>query len=454
MKSPTAPKRGWEDEGRRWTWPGDKVLLFGFFLSLIILGGVFFSLPVAWKDQPPPMLDAWFLAVSSVCVTGLTPVPISSMSLVGQVGLLLLVQLGGLGIITVTALLFVLPGRPRLSLENRNLIRDFFVTPLEFRPRRIIQKIVGITVVVEGLGFLALWAASGGSLSPFSALFHTVSAFNNAGFSLFDESLWALRDRPMALGVICALVVAGGLGYVVLANLFAPPPGERRRLHPHSLLVLVTSGALLLAGFLIIFLLEVRFTTLPWTDPLLAADAWLCSVMSRTAGFNFRPTADLSPASQIFLILLMLIGAGPASTSGGVKVTTFALFAYFLFRGHRPEIHLRLGREEVRRETIQRAVLLLNRFSVVYAFFATALILTERVFHPGSGFLPYFFETASALGTVGLSLGVTPALSWAGKIIIMAAMFTGRVGLLAFIVWSLKDYPPLARRPACEVLLG
>jgi len=456
--------------------PHDKLLLFGYFLGLILLGGILLSLPLAWQGAVPPLIDTWFIAVSAVCVTGLTPISITQMTFFGQTVLMVLIQLGGLGIITVTSLLFLFP-YPKLSLESRNLIKDFFVSPLEFKAGRIIQKILGFTLILEGLGLFLVLITSRFELDFFSALFHTVSAFNNAGFSLYNQSLYALRNYPVTLFVFMFLVVAGGLGYVVWANFYqlaknnlrwlieptglyrkSPRPSWEgkplQRLHPHSLLVLRTSLILLVTGFVVFYFLELVFGSFHWLAFDLWMDALMNSVMSRTAGFNYLFTANLSQASLIFMITLMLIGAGPASTSGGIKVTTFALFVHFLFKGHRPEIFLSLGKEEIRRQTIQRAVLLFNRYMVVFLVFSTALILTERNNPAHLGYLPYFFEAASALGTVGLSMGVTPTLSFLGKIIIMFAMFTGRVGLMAFIVWSVKDYPPLVRRSETEVLLG
>ena len=434
--------------------PQDKLLLFGYFLGLILAGGLLLSLPLAWREATPPPIDAWFLAVSAVCVTGLTTLPVSSMSPLGQTILLVLIQLGGLGVITVTSLLFLYP-RAGLSLESRALIKDFFVSPLEYRASRILRKILGITLALEGTGFLLVLALTRGELGAFSTLFHTLSAFNNAGFSLYDDSLWALRAYPGALLALSALVIAGGLGYVVWADLARWVWHRlRRRLNAHTLLVLRVSLTLLVLGMAVFLVLGFFFANREISRSDVLLDAWLNSVMSRTAGFSYLPTTELPPASQIFLIFLMLVGAGPASTSGGIKVTTFILFLHFLFKGHRPEVFLRVGGEEIRRESIQRAVLLFNRFVLVFLAFSTALMFSERYHHPNSGYLPYFFEAASALGTVGLSMGITPGLSFLGKIIIMLAMFTGRVGLMAFIVWSVKDLPPLVRRPRTEVLLG
>lgn len=435
----------------RFRLPQDKLLLFGYFLGLIAAGGGLLSLPLAWRQTPPLPIDVWFLAVSASCVTGLSPVPVSSLSPLGQVILLVLIQLGGLGVITVTSLLFLFP-RAGLSLESRALIKDFFVNPLEYRASRIIRKILTITLALEGVGFVLVLILTRGELGWFSVLFHTLSAFNNAGFSLYDDSLWALREYPLALLVLSGLVIAGGLGYVVWADLVRWAKNRfRSPLNAHTLLVLQVSAILLVLGMAVFLGLGLFFGG-SRTEVLL--DSWLNSVMSRTAGFSFLPTSSLPTASQIFLIFLMLIGAGPASTSGGIKVTTFRLFVHFLFKGHRPEVFLRVGTEEIRRESIQRAVLLMNRFVLVFLLFSVALMFTERFVHPMSGYLPYFFEAASALGTVGLSLGITPGLSWLGKIIIMLAMFTGRVGLMAFIVWSVKDMTPLVRRPQTEVLLG
>ncbi len=439
--------------------PRDKFILFGYFIVLILIGSLGYAQDWAWKSTPPPFIDALFTSVSAVCVTGLATVLPADMTLFGQILLMIQIQFGGLGIITVTSMLFLLP-RTNFSLSERNLIRDFFVSSVEYKPQKIIARILLFTLGIEAVGFLAVLITTPRSdVTVFSAMFHSVSAFNNAGFSLYPESLLAWKNFPLAIFLLTGLVIVGGLGYVVLQEIlekFAPirMAKGQRAIMSHSLLVIIMTAILLLLGFLLTAYSDIAFAGRNPANSEVWFNSWIHSVMTRTAGYNYLPTSELSTQSQVLSIPLMLIGAGPGSTAGGVKVTTFALFLVFLFRGHRTNYSKTLGHEEIRFETIQKAVLLFTRFFIVFLLLSTLLVVTERWIHPDRGLLPLLFETASALGTVGLSLDVTPSLSGLGKGIIMLAMFTGRVGLLAFIVWSPKDDIPRAHRPKAEVLLG
>lgn len=420
-------------------------LFVGSFLLLILIGTLGFKLlPGLYTGEELTWLNALFTATSAVCVTGLIVVDTATyFTPPGQAWILLLIQLGGLGIITFTTLIIVALGR-RLSLRHERIT----ASSLEIAPhidfRRLTRDVVLFTFVIEAIGATLLYAAwiprFGLSGAAWPAFFHSISAFCNAGFSTFSDSLMGFQTDPAILTVVMMLIVLGGIGFLTLEETYqwnrARREERRYRLSLHSRLVLVVTAGLLLGGWILFSLFEWRQTLaeMPlWARPL---NSLFMSVTARTAGFNTIDYAEASTSSNFLTILLMMIGASPGSTGGGLKTTTvalIALLAWARFRGH--EVTSIWGRS-VPEETIQRAVgLFVVGFGLVtaaiFVFTSTEIGGAAQV-EVEAAFLKYMFEATSAFNTVGLSMGVTASISGLGKAVTILLMFLGRVGPLTF----------------------
>ena len=429
-------------------------LFVGSFVVLVLLGMLGLKLlPGLYTGEELGWLDALFTAVSAVCVTGLIVVDTATyFTPAGQGFLLLLIQVGGLGIITFTSLIIVALGR-RLSLRHEAASTGTQEVAPHVDPRRLTRDVVRFTLLIEALGAVVLYLlwiprfGWGGAAWP--ALFHSVSAFCNAGFSVFSDSLIGFQRSPATLLVISALIVLGGIGFLTLEELVlyrrAVRDRRRFRISLHSRIVLAATALLLAGGWIAFSLFEWRITLAGIPAWERAVNTLFLSVTPRTAGFNNIDYAQASDATNFLTIILMFIGGSPGSTAGGMKTTTFALvglLAWSRFRGR--EVTSLWGRS-IPEETIQRAVgLAVVAFGVVTAciFLYTAAELSGVRHVASEGrFLQYMFEAVSAFNTVGLSMGVTAGLSAAGKWITVFLMFLGRVGPLTFAA-ALALRPP------------
>jgi len=454
-----------------------RLFLFGYFALLMLIGAILLKILPTWAGEAPlSFVDALFTSVSAVAVTGLITVNTASFHPLGQAIILMLIQLGGLGVIAFSTLYLTQPRR-RISLQRRAIIREYFIGSLEYEPRRIVRNIVVATVVSEIVVALLLapaFARAGVDRVAFTALFHAVSAFCNAGFSTFADSLERFAGNPGVLLPIMAAFVVGGLGFVVYQDLyrrFLQPrlqprrPGEvgsgrdvsRRRhvLSLHTRIVLVATGTLIVVGF-VAFLLFERQTL----DSLPSNARWLAalfqSVTPRTAGFNTIPQDQLSGPGTVLTMVFMFTGGAPGSIAGGVKVTTVFLILLAAFNVTDESGDARLFRRKLPSQVISRALLFVTRaLLIVVASFLLLTITELLVAGAGFTFRELSFETLSAFGTVGLSTGITGSLTAAGKAVIMLTMFAGRVGIISLAV------PARGRRwqgqidyPAGEVLIG
>jgi trk system potassium uptake protein len=425
-------------------------LFVGSFALLILIGTVGFQvLPGLYTGEPMTWLDSLFTSTSAVCVTGLVVVdPASRFTFAGQAWLLLLIQLGGLGMITFASLIILALGG-RLSLRAESLSAGSLDPAPMVRPQQLILHILLFTLTFEGTGALLLYLTwvprFGWDGAAWPAVFHSVSAFCNAGFSTFSDNLIGFQRSPLSLTVVMALIVGGGIGFLTLEELvlwFQTSHSQKRfRLSLHSQLVLGTTALLLVVGWLVLGALEWEGTlkSLPWYDRLV--NALFLSVTPRTAGFNTIDYGQASEATNYVTILLMSVGGSPGSTAGGMKTTTFiliGLMAWARFQGR--QVTSFRGRS-VRAETTGMAV---GLFVVCFTL-VTLGILVLTMTEPGVGghgqFLDWMFEAVSAFNTVGLSTGVTPGLSAAGRVVAIVLMFLGRVGPLTFAA-------ALARNPA------
>lgn len=417
-----------------------QLFVASFFL-LIVVGAIGLRvLPGLYTGEPLSWSDAFFTAASAVCVTGLIVVDTATyFTPAGQAWILLLIQLGGLGFITFTTLIIVALGR-RLSLRHEALasVPSEFGASVDYR--RLTRDIVRFTLLLEGMGaavLYLLWMPELGIRgAAWPAVFHSVSAFCNAGFSTFSDSV--IGEAPAVLVVLAGLVVVGGVGFLVMEELrtMVRRGGGRRRLSLHARLVLATTAVLLLGGWVVLTLFEGPYTLsgMGFGDRL--ANGFFMSATARTAGFNSVDYAALSAESSFFTILLMMIGGSPGSTAGGLKTTTVALIgllAWSRLRGRR--VTSAWGRS-VPEETVQRATgLFVVAFGVVTAAILALVALEAE--GPSAGperavFLPYMFEVVSAFNTVGLTMNLTPELSVPARWLLVVLMFVGRVGPLTF----------------------
>ncbi len=444
-------------EGRRWTDPWEveghstrtlwnrlspPQLFLGSFVFLVALGTFGLKLlPGLYTGSELGWLDALFTATSAVCVTGLIVVDTATyFTGAGQAFLLLLIQLGGLGIIAFTTFIILVLGR-RLSLRHEELTGAEIAIAEEIDRRQLARDILRFTLGFELAGAVVLyilWVPRFGWVDAgWHAVFHAVSAFCNAGFSTFSDSLIGFQESIFTLLTTAGLIIAGGIGFLVLEELHV----KRRvrsttgntRLSLHTRVVLGTTALLLVGGWVFFAIFEWKGVLggLGIVDRL--TNAFFMSTTARTAGFNSIDYAAAADNTNFLTILLMAVGGSPGSTAGGLKTTTFALIGLLAISRLRGHDIVSIWGKSIPGETIQRAVGLFVLGFAVMTFALFGYSSTELVgVTPDLGqvFLRHMFEAVSAFNTVGLSLGATPALSAAGRWLTIFLMFTGRVGPL------------------------
>jgi trk system potassium uptake protein len=414
------------------------------FLMAILAGTLLLKLEISTQIEPISWMDALFTATSAVCVTGLVVVDTGSFfSTFGQIVILVMIQIGGLGVMTTSVYLFRWLGRT-ISFRQRMAMQDLFThTPRE-DIFSLIKSIVLFTLVAEVIGAILLtihWTAElGFAGAVFSAVFHSVSAFCNAGFALYADSMMAYSDSILLNGVVGSLIILGGIGFPVLYDLqcrLRTPENRRYRLSIQTKTVLLTTAILVIGGALMFFLLEsdAMFASPSAAHRILAP--LFQSITCRTAGFNTVDIASLREATLAMMLFLMFFGASPGSCGGGVKTTTLALLAVFTATRIRRRHSVNFFKKTVPHETVTRCFsLVLVSFGIICAVLFLLLAAdpipgNETNAYPHT-FLAYLFETVSAFGTVGLSMGLTPELGTWGKSWIIFMMIIGRVGVLTF----------------------
>ena len=417
-------------------------LLVGSFAALIAAGTAgFLVLPGLWIGERASFVDALFMATSAVCVTGLSVLDVSSrMTFFGQLWLLVLIQLGGIGIVTLAALAAAALGR-RMSLEAEEAAAGPTVVMPEGGPRALVRSVVRVTLVIEAIGAALLWldwrSTLGNLGAIWPAVFHAVSAFCNAGFSIFRDNLVGFADDPITLGVIGMLIIAGGIGFLVFEDLQARARGLRRRVTLHTRLALITTVVLLDGAMPLFLFFEWDHTLAGHGLGASIANAAFMSVTPRTAGFNAVDYEQISNPSLVLTLALMWIGGSPGSTAGGVKTTTAALLALLFVARLRGRESVSFANRSVPDSTVQRAVGLAVGAMLLLFAFVFALLFTEipgdDVVRNRESFVHLVFEAQSALGTVGLSMNKTSDLTPPGRLLIVLLMFLGRVGPLAVL---------------------
>ena len=428
------------------------------FAAAIAAGTGLLALP--WAAPPGTSLsplDALFTATSAVCVTGLSVVDTgTALSGFGEAVLVVLAQVGGIGLMTLASLIALVLSR-RLGLRM-SLVTTTERSTLQLGDVRLVLRGVGlITAVVEvtlavvlTLRFWTTYDHSFGS-AAWSGVFHSVMTFNNAGFSLFADSLNRFATDPVVTGPVMVGIVIGGLGFPVLVDLFVHR-GSRHRLTMHSKLTLAGTAVLLIAGLVMVLAFE-------WSNPdtlgshSVPEKAWVASfgsVSPRTAGFHTITPADMTDQTNLGTTFLMFIGAGSAGTSGGIKVGTFFLLALVILaelRGSRDVVSF--GRRIP--EGVQRQALTVALLSVGVVAVTSTVLMALTDFRLGD----VTYEAVSAFGTVGLSTGITPLLPWGGKLLLVAVMLLGRVGpVTLFTALVLRQRAGATRNPEEAPLIG
>jgi len=431
------------------------------FLSVIIIGSILLNLPIASADGlSVPYVDALFTASSAVAVTGLVVVDTGThWSMFGQLVILLLIQIGGLGFMTMITMFAMIIGK-RISLKERLLIQSSLNQNDLSGVVRLTKYIIIGTLAIEAVGAILLSFVFipelGWAQGIWFSIFHAVSAFCNAGFDIIGGgvSLMPYVQNPLVNFTVWTLIILGGLGFTVIIDMFFYR-NNLRKWSLHTKLVLIISGLLLLIGFVLFLLLE-------WSNAATLGDlsipgkfmaAFFQSVTPRTAGFNTIDTASLTDASKLLTMIFMFIGGSPASTAGGIKTVTFGIVLFTIISQIRGKYDTEVFHRRIPRDNINRALTIM--FIALILIITITMILS--IIETGNTFMETIFETTSAFGTVGLSLGITPSLSTVGKVMISVLMFMGRVGpftVALALAKSTHKNQGKVRYPEDKVIIG
>lgn len=430
------------------------------FLAVIFLGSLLLSLPISAADgKAVSYLDALFTATTATCVTGLvTLTTASAWSIFGQAVILVLIQVGGLGVVTIMSALMILLQK-RMGIGDRLLIQDAFNLNSLSGIVRFVKRVILGTALVEGIGallYMTVFVPEFGVKGIWIAVFTSISAFCNAGMDIIsNDSLCSYATNPIINLVTCALIVLGGIGYIVWWDVMGLRKGAagRRRLSLHSKIAISTTLLLIFGGGLLILLFEYHnprtIAELSLFDKLQVS--LFQSVTTRTAGFATVPQQDLTNASSLLCLLLMFIGGSPVGTAGGIKTVTIAVLFASAFSAVRNRQEVTLFQRNIPKQAVSKAVAV-TTMSFVILFTATLLLSAVC---PGDP-LDILFETVSATATVGLSRDLTPYLNAYGKIIIIGTMYLGRVGpiSLALALNSGKKQQNIIKNPTEEISVG
>ena len=411
------------------------------FLALILVGSLLLTLPISSRSGNwTPYVDALFTATSASCITGLVIYDtFKYWSLFGQLVILALIQVGALGIVTLATYFSILLGK-RVGLKGMILAQESINLFRFDEALKLIKKIVSATLIIELTGAILLsinFVPKYGSIGLYLGIFHSISAFSNSGFDIMSSvengnfvSMTTMNDNPLVLYTISSLLVIGGLGFTVWRDLYEYR--KNKRLLFHTKLVLVISATLLIIGALFTFSNE--FSN-PKTLGVLSLPEKINasifhSAAARTAGFYSLPVSEMHEITKVFSIFLMFIGAAPGSTGGGIKVTTIGVLFFAIIAQVRGSQEVILFKKKVHQNIINKALAITGLSAIIIGTIVTIMLANE----PDFKFMDVLFEATSAFGTAGLSLDLTPMLSTGSKILILIAMFLGRVGPLSFAV--------------------
>ncbi|ANU12051.1 Ktr system potassium transporter B [Planococcus antarcticus DSM 14505] len=428
------------------------LLISGSFLFLIMVGTILLKLPFA-TTRPISWTDALFTATSATTVTGLSVFdPGTVLTGFGELVLLVLIQCGGIGLMTFAVAILIL-FRKKVGLQNRIYLQESLTQNTVGGIVRLVKLILTFALTVEAVSAVLLtiyWIPEFGFKDALNfSIFHVISAFNNAGFSLFPDNMISFAGDPLVTVLISSLFIIGGIGFTVVMDVSQKKSFHRWALHTK----LMVGGTLILniVAMIVIFALEYgnpgTLGTMSLYDKLLTS--YFSAVTPRTAGFNMLDYGELEDPTLLFTMLLMFIGGGSASTASGIKLTTFIVVILatvsFLRSRREPEI---FGRS-IRLETVIRSLAITTISVLLVVFLLFLLTVTEK-----TPFLPLAFEVVSAFGTVGLSMGITADLSDLGEVLLSLVMFTGRIGPLTLFFILMKPRKENYRYPYDPVFTG
>ncbi|KQX64898.1 TrkH family potassium uptake protein [Paenibacillus sp. Root444D2] len=445
---------------KKFRWSPPQVMAIGF-LVIILIGAVLLWLPISYIGVGRlSFIDALFMATSATCVTGLSVINAGAhLSAFGEIVLILLVQIGGLGFMTMSTLI-ALVLRRRISFQERLILQEAMNHHSTEGIVRLIRKVLIYALYIELAGAL-LFALRWSFEMPigqalYFGIFHSISIFNNAGFDLFGGipnrlgSLMHYVEDPYINIVSMLLIILGGIGFIVISDLLTFP--KNRKLTLHSKVVLTASAALIVVGTLVVFVFE--FTNSLTLQPLSTVgktlSAMLQSVSSRSAGVNTVDIASMRQATQFFIIIMMFIGAAPGSSGGGIKVTTFVILVGAVYAMVRGREEIVLFHRRISKDRIYKAITF-TLLSFILIVLSTMILSITENFH----FLGILFEVTSAYATAGMSVGLTSQLSGFGKVFIIILMFVGRLGpvTLAYTLSPLPKKEPY-RYPEGKITIG
>lgn len=441
-----------------------QTILLSFLLAILV-GSALLALPVSSADGAAvPYIDALFTATTSICVTGLVTVPtFSTWSLFGQIVILFLIQIGGLGVVTIMSGLMISLHR-RIGIKDRMLIQDAFNLNTLSGMVKFIRKVIAGTFLIEGIGallYMTVFVPEFGIQGVWISLFNAVSAFCNAGMDVISEnSLYAYVHNPVINTVTILLIVFGGIGYIVWWDLIGALKNIKRQkckcfatLTLHSKIALSVTGILIFAGTVAVFVFE-------YDNPLTMGSFSLWeklqaslfqSVTTRTAGFATIPQEDLTNASAITSLFLMFIGGSPVGTAGGIKTVTFAVLFTSAFATMKTRSEAELFHRTIPRHAVSKAVAVVSMAFII--LFASTLLLSAVT---DADSLDIIYETVSAAATVGLTRSFTSDLNIWGRIIIIITMYLGRVGPISLMIAlnTKKETKNIIKNPTEDISVG
>ncbi|MGN0447400.1 MAG: TrkH family potassium uptake protein [Acutalibacteraceae bacterium] len=441
-----------------------QIILLSFLLTIFI-GSLLLKLPISSATgKAVPYLDALFTATSATCVTGLVTLPTATTwSFFGQTVILLLIQIGGLGVITIMSGFMLLLNK-RVNINGRLLIQDAFNLNTLGGLVKFVKKVIAGTFIVEGIGallYMLVFIPDFGPKGIWIAIFNSVSAFCNAGLDVIGEySLYDYVANPLVNGVTTALIIVGGLGYIVWWDVIRVVKNYSRKnkkmfryLSLHSKIALTTTLGLIIGGAVLLFIFE-------YTNPLTMGNlslpnkiqaSFFQSITTRTAGFATLPQENFTNASAFVSLVLMLIGGSPVGTAGGMKTVTIAILLYSAFATIRNKNSVTVFSRRISEPAIKRAVAVMITFMSICSV-STMLLLASS----DAPALDVIFETVSATATVGLTRNFTSSLNTFGKLVITVTMYLGRIGpiSLAMALSSKKENQNIISEPMEEISVG
>lgn len=429
------------------------VLSLGFAI-LITVGGLLLSLPFFTKSgQATPLVDSLFVAASASCVTGLTPVnTLEHWNTYGHVLIIILIQIGGLGVMSLASIIPLILGK-KIGMKSRQILKEQLNVESLEGMIVLFKYVLAFTFATEILGaiflsikFVPLYGAGKG---VWYAVFHSISAFCNAGFDILGDSIYPFREDLLINLTLCALVIVGGLGFVVTSELFRRR--SFKKLSTHSKLVLMVTAILLIFGTLMFLFLENEDGVLQY-ESLKGSilESFFQSVVARTAGFYSVDLSKIKDSTALMLMGLMFVGGSPGSTAGGIKTTTLGvlfLSTHAVVRGESEPVVF--GRH-ISTETVRKALAIFLVSIVIILSVSFMLTITES-----APLVDILYETVSALATVGASKGITPHLTDAGKNLITLCMYLGRIGPMTMaFAFGMKAKKSLIRYPESFISIG